>query len=134
MKQGVERQPHFVYSEEQVSQKSRLAADFIAERQRLNQGVDAADNKLLKRIYNVDHNAYLNGELPASTKELLGLTASAVLRCDDCIFYHMIQAYRMGVSRKALEESLTIATVVGGTIVIPHLRRAYALLAELYNI
>ena len=128
-----EREPTYQYSESEVSQRSQLAAEFLAKRSRLNQEVDAADNKLLKRIYNVDHNAYLNGALPAETKELLGLASSAVLRCDDCIFYHVIQCYRLGLSKAALEESLTIATVVGGTIVIPHLRRTYELLNQLYD-
>jgi AhpD family alkylhydroperoxidase len=126
-------EPVFIHSEEEVVAKSPLAARFLSERGRLNEIVDGADNKLLKRIYNVDHNAYLEGgALPARTKELMGLVASAALRCDDCIFYHIIQSYRLGASRAEQEEAINIATVVGGTIVVPHLRRAYALLFELY--
>ena len=79
----------------------------------------------MKRFYNIDHNTYLEGALPAKTKELMGLVASASLRCDDCIFYHAIQSYRLGVPRAEQEEALNVALVVGGSIVIPHLRRAY---------
>lgn len=85
------------------------------------------------RFYNIDHNTYLEGALPAKTKELMGLVASACLRCDDCIIYHAIQAYRLGAPRTEQEESLNVALVVGGSIVIPHLRRAYELLEELYG-
>ncbi len=106
---------------------------FIETRARLNANVDKANNFLVKRFYNIDHNAYLEGPLPAKTKELMGLVASACLRCDDCIFYHAIQAYRLGVTRAEQEESLNVALVVGGSIVIPHLRRAYELLEEMYG-
>ncbi len=126
-------EPTYVFSEDEVKARSPLAATFLMERARLNGIVDSADNKLLKRIYNVDHNAYLEGALSAKTKELMGLVASASLRCDDCINYHIIQAYRLGCTRAEQEESVNVATVVGGTIVIPHLRRAYALLEELYS-
>ena len=101
--------------------------------ERLNGKVDKANNFLVKRFYNIDHNTYIEGALPAKTKELMGLVASAVLRCDDCIFYHAIQAYRLGVHRAEQEEALNVAMVVGASIVIPHLRRAYELLAELYG-
>ncbi|OLE14149.1 MAG: alkylhydroperoxidase [Acidobacteria bacterium 13_1_20CM_4_56_7] len=102
-------------------------------RERLNANVDKANNFLVKRFYNIDHNTYLEGALPAKTKELMGLVASASLRCDDCIFYHAIQSYRLGVPRVEQEEALNVALVVGGSIVVPHLRRAYELLAELYS-
>ncbi len=126
-------EPTYIFSESEVIALSPLAAAFLEERSRLNGIVDEADNKLLKRIYNVDHNAYLEGALPAKTKELMGLVASASLRCDDCINYHIIQAYRLGCARDEQEEAINVATVVAGTIVIPHLRRAYALLEELYG-
>ena len=87
----------------------------------------------MKRFYNVDHNPYLEGSLPATTKELMGLVASTCLRCDDCIFYHAIQAYRLGLSRAEQEESLNVARIVGGSIVVPHLRRAYELLEQMYS-
>lgn len=82
-------------------------------------------NKIIKRIFNLDTNAYMAGALDVKTKELLGLVASAVLRCDDCIAYHLETAYKQGLSKVEVMEALGIATLVGGTIVIPHLRRAY---------
>lgn len=75
----------------------------------------------------------MEGALSAKVKELMGLSVSAALRCDDCIFYHIIQAWRLEASRAEQEESLNVALVVGGSIVIPHLRRAYALLTEMYT-
>ncbi len=133
-KQAPERkEPTYLFTEKYVSDKSELARRFLDTRERLNSEVDKANNFLVKRFYNVDHNTYLEGALPAKTKELMGLVASAVLRCDDCIFYHAIQAYRLGVYRAEQEEALNVAMVVGGSIVIPHLRRAYELLQELYG-
>jgi ribonuclease HI len=116
-----------------VAEKSELARKFLDTRSRQNENVDKADNFLVKRFYNVDHNAYLDGALPAKSKELMGLVASACLRCDDCINYHVIQSYRLGATRPEQEEAINVAMVVGGSIVIPHLRRAYELLTELYS-
>jgi ribonuclease HI len=127
------KEPLYLLTEKYVADKSELARRFIETRARLNANVDKANNFLVKRFYNVDHNTYLEGALPAKTKELMGLIASACLRCDDCIFYHAIQAYRLGVPRIEQEESLNVALVVGGSIVVPHLRRAYELLEELYG-
>ena len=127
------REPTFVFSDEQVAEKSAIARRFMDSRTRLNQNVDRADNFLVKRFYNLDHNTYLEGALPAKYKELMGLVASACLRCDDCINYHVIQSYRLGVTRAEQEEAINVALVVGGSIVIPHLRRAYELLTELYG-
>jgi len=127
------KEPTYLFTEKYVSEKSELARRFLDTRERLNGEVEKANNFLVKRFYNIDHNTYLEGALPAKTKELLGLVASAVLRCDDCIFYHAIQAYRLGVHRAEQEEALNVAMVVGGSIVIPHLRRVYELLAELYG-
>lgn len=127
------KEPTYRFSEEQVADKSALARTFLHARTRLNDNVQRADNLLVKRFYNLDHNTYLEGAVPAKYKELMGLTASACLRCDDCINYHIIQAYRLGVSRPEQEEAINVALVVGGSIVIPHLRRAYELLAELYD-
>src|SRR5512146_294436 len=126
------REPSYKHSEQEVAARSPIARQFIETRRRLNQNVDAADNYLVKRFYNLDHNTYLEGAIPAKYKELMGLVVSAGLRCDDCINYHIIQSFRLGASRVEQEEALNVALVVGGTIVIPHLRRAYALLAELY--
>ncbi len=126
-------EPVYLYTEDQVATRSRIARQFIETRRYLNNYVEAADNFLVKRFYNLDHNTYLEGAIPAKYKELMGLVVSAGLRCDDCINYHIIQSYRLGASRAEQEEALNVALVVGGSIVIPHLRRAYALLEELYS-
>lgn len=127
------REPEYLYNEQQVAERSALARQFLDTRARLNANVNAADNALLKRFYNIDHNTYLEGAIPAKYKELMGLVVSAGLRCDDCINYHVIQSYRLGATRPEQEEALNVALVVGGSIVVPHLRRAYALLTELYS-
>ena len=126
------REPNYLHTESAVAARSPIARQFLETRTRLNANVTAADNALLKRFYNIDHNTYLEGAIPAKYKELMGLVVSAGLRCDDCINYHIIQSYRLGCSRPEQEEALNVALVVGGSIVIPHLRRAYALLSELY--
>lgn len=130
--QRSEREPKFVHSEEDAARISPLAAAFHEKRRQGNAHITAADDPVMKRFFNIDHNAYLEGAIPARYKELMGLSASMVLRCDDCVFYHAIQAWRLGCERKELEESLNVAMVIGGSITIPHLRRAYALMAELY--
>ena len=127
------KEPHYLFSDKQVAEKSEIARRFLDARTRLNENVSQADNFLVKRFYNIDHNCYLEGAVPAKYKELMGLVASACLRCDDCINYHVIQSYRLGVTRAEQEESINVAMVVGGSIVIPHLRRAYELLTELYS-
>lgn len=127
------KEPAYLFSEKQVAEKSALARRFLDQRARLNENVDQANNLLVKRFYNLDHNTYLEGALPAKYKELMGLVASTCLRCDDCISYHLIQSYRLGATRAEQEEAINVALVVGGTIVIPHMRRAYELLGELYG-
>ncbi|PYX36934.1 MAG: alkylhydroperoxidase [Acidobacteria bacterium] len=127
------KEPTYLFTEKQVAEKSEIARRFLDTRTRLNANVDKADNFLVKRFYNIDHNTYLEGALPAKYKELMGLVVSAGLRCDDCIQYHIIQSYRLGSTRAEQEEALNVALVVGGSIVIPHLRRAYELLTELYG-
>jgi len=126
-------EPAYLFTEKQVAEKSEIARRFLDTRTRLNTIVNAADNYLVNRFYNIDHNTYLEGAVPAKYKELMGLSVSAALRCDDCINYHIIQSYRVGATRAEQEESLNVALVVGGSIVIPHLRRAYELLHELYS-
>lgn len=101
-----------------------IIADFNQYRQRMNERILEADNKVIKRIFNIDTNAYMEGALPVKTKELLGLVASMVLRCDDCVKYHLLKCHENDVSSEELQETFGIATLVGGTIVIPHLRRA----------
>lgn len=127
------REPTYKFTEQQVAARSPLARKFIATRHQLNANVEKADNYLVKRFYNIDHNTYLEGAIPAKYKELMGLVVLAGLRCDDCINYHIIQSYRLEASRAEQEEALNVALVVGGSIVIPHLRRAYALIQELYG-
>lgn len=126
------KEPVYLFTENQVAEKSELARRFLETRSRLNENVEKADNFLVKRFYNIDHNTYLEGTIPAKYKEMMGLVVSAGLRCDDCINYHIIQSYRLGATRAEQEEALNVALVVGGSIVIPHLRRAYAVLEELY--
>ena len=97
---------------------------FNEYRGRMNERILSADNKVVKRIFNVDTNAYTDGALPVKTKELLGLVASMVMRCDDCVRYHLLKCKENNVSEEELFEVLGIATLVGGTIVVPHMRRA----------
>lgn len=99
--------------------------DFEEYRQRMNERIMAADHLGIKRFFNLDTAAYRDGALDARTKELLGLVASMVLRCNDCIDYHLIQCVEAGWSDAELYEALNVALVVGGSIVIPHLRHAF---------
>jgi len=99
--------------------------NFKKERDSLNEIVMKYANLNLKRFYSLDEQVYRRGALPAKTKELLGLVASLVLRCDDCILYHLIQCHKNKISDDELEEALAIGLAVGGSITIPHLRRAY---------
>src|SRR5512143_630186 len=106
------REPSYVYSEEEAAKRSPIARQFLETRRKLNLIVNAADNNLVKRYYNLDHNTYLEGAVPAKYKELMGLVVSAGLRCDDCIHYHVIQSFRLGASRQEQEEALNVALVV----------------------
>ncbi|MHA6279878.1 carboxymuconolactone decarboxylase family protein [Salinimicrobium sp. CAU 1759] len=99
--------------------------EFNEYRQKMNDKILGDNNKIIKRIFNLDTNAFAPGALDVKTKELLGLVASTVLRCDDCVKYHLETSYKEGLSKEEVMEALSIATLVGGTIVIPHLRRAY---------
>ncbi|MEN8703119.1 MAG: carboxymuconolactone decarboxylase family protein [Polaribacter sp.] len=98
--------------------------EFNDYRQKMNDKIIASDNKIIKRIFNLDTNAFKEGHLPVKTKELLGLVASMVLRCDDCVQYHLEASMKNGVTKDEVMETLSIANLIGGTIVIPHLRRA----------
>jgi len=110
---------------------SNQVEEFNAYRAKMNDKILADNNKIIKRIFNLDTNAYQAGALDVKTKELLGLVASTVLRCDDCIKYHLETSYKIGLKKEEVVEALGIATLVGGTIVIPHLRRAYEFWDEL---
>ncbi len=105
--------------------------EFNAYRARMNDKILGGNNKIIKRIFNLDTNAFAAGALDVKTKELLGLVASTVLRCDDCVKYHLETSYNLGLTKEEVMEALSIATLVGGTIVIPHLRRAYEYWDEL---
>lgn len=98
--------------------------EFRRYRQRMNDRIAEIDHLGIKRFFNLDTNAYKDGTLDAKTKELLGLVASTVLRCNDCIDYHLIQCLEVGWSKSELYDALNVALVVGGSIVIPHLRHA----------
>jgi AhpD family alkylhydroperoxidase len=104
---------------------------FRKEREALNQKILARENINIKRFFGIDSAVYRDGALDAKTKELLGLVASTVLRCDDCITYHLIRCREEGVSDAEMDETMGVALVVGGSITIPHLRRAYAVWEEL---
>ncbi len=110
---------------------SKKVEQFRKERERLNQIVLAGDNLNIKRFFGLDSAVYRDGALDARTKELLGLVASLVLRCDDCISYHVIQARENGVTDKEFDEVMSVGMVVGGSITIPHVRRAKQLWKEM---
>jgi AhpD family alkylhydroperoxidase len=105
--------------------------DFNEFRAKMNQRILDSDHRTIKRFFGVDTLAYEPGALDIRTKELLGLVASMVLRCDDCVSYHVQRCKEEGVSDAELYDAFSVALVVGGTIVIPHLRRAVAFLDEL---
>mgnify|MGYP005856230067 CR=1 FL=1 len=105
--------------------------EFREERQKHNEQVLQLNHLGIKRFFNLDTNTYKDGALPAKTKELLGLTASAVLRCNDCIDYHLDQCVGAGFTKDEIADALNVALVVGGSIVIPHLRHAAHTLEQL---
>ncbi len=98
--------------------------EFNDYRSKMNEKILGSDNKVLKRFFNLDTNAYQEGALDVKTKELLGLVASMVLRCDDCIRYHLGTCFELGLTKAELFEVFSIANLVGGSICIPHTRRA----------
>lgn len=105
--------------------------EFSAFRQRMNDRILAQDNQVVRRFFALDTQTYKDGALEVKTKEMLGLVASLVLRCDDCISYHVAQCRQAGVSREEFFEVFSVGLVVGGSIVIPHLRRAVDFLDQL---
>ena len=109
----------------------RTMEEFKTERSELSELTLEKANLEIKRFFSLDSQAYREGALPVETKELLGLVASMVLRCDDCIFYHLDRCHEEGVSTEELQDAMSIALVVGGSIVIPHLRRAVRAWEEL---
>jgi AhpD family alkylhydroperoxidase len=106
-------------------------AEFTQFRQRMNDRILAEDNQVVRRFFALDTQTYKAGALDVKTKEMLGLVASMVLRCDDCISYHIAQCKEAGVQRNEFFEVFSVGLVVGGSIVIPHLRRGVDLLDKL---
>lgn len=111
-----------------------IVEDFNTYRSRMNEKILASDSLIIKRIFNLDTNAYAEGALDTRSKELIGLTCSLVLRCDDCVRYHLGKCREIGITTEQINEAMGIATLVGGTIVIPHLRRAFEYWEELQHV
>lgn len=107
--------------------------EFNDYRSAMNEKILGADNLVLKRLFNLDTNTYAEGALSTRTKEMLGLVASMVLRCDDCIKYHLEKCHEQGISTAEVFEIFAVANIVGGTIVIPHTRRAVEFWEDLGN-
>ncbi|MAN58951.1 MAG: carboxymuconolactone decarboxylase family protein [Flavobacteriaceae bacterium] len=105
--------------------ENNIVDEFNAYRSKMNEKLMEDNNKIIKRIFNLDTNAFAEGALNKRTKELLGLGNSMVLRCDDCVRYHLEACHKLGISKEEVVEALSISLLIGGTIVIPHLRRAY---------
>jgi AhpD family alkylhydroperoxidase len=105
--------------------------DFNAYREKMNDKILGSENLVLKRLFNLDSNTYADGALSSQVKEMLGLVASMVLRCDDCVKYHLGKCHEAGVTTEQMFEIFAVANIVGGTIVIPHTRRAVEYWEEL---
>lgn len=118
-------------SHDHTPPESGTLAEFRAFRERMNSEILAENNLVVNRFFALDGRAYESGALDVKTKELLGLVASLVLRCDDCVTYHLVRCAEEKVGRDELFETLSIGLIVGGSIVIPHLRRAVARWGEL---
>lgn len=103
---------------------SQLVNEFNEYRTKMNEVILSKDNLVIKRLWNLDTNTYAGGALSTKTKEMLGLVASMVLRCDDCIKYHLGKCYEQQLTTDEVYEIFAVANIVGGTIVIPHTRRA----------
>ena len=110
---------------------SERVKEFREYRAKMNEKLLNGDNKVIKRFFNIDTNAYMEGALSCKVKEMMGLSASMVLRCDDCVKYHLEKCYEQGVTTEELFEIFAIANLVGGSIVIPHTRRALEYWEEL---
>lgn len=110
-----------------------LVKEFNDYREKMNDVILEKENKTLKRFFSLDHQAYAAGALDVKTKELMGLVASMVLRCDDCIKYHLGTCHEIGVTTEELYEVFSIANLVGGSICIPHTRRAAEYWEELLS-
>ncbi len=107
-----------------MTNKNNAVSEFNEYRAKMNEKILNADNLVLKRLFNLDTQTYSAGALNVKTKEMLGLVASLVLRCDDCVKYHLEKCHQQNTTTEELFEILAVANIVGGTIVIPHTRRA----------
>ena len=105
--------------------------EFNNYRGKMNEKILSSDNKVIKRFFNLDTNVYAEGNLETKTKELIGLACSLVLRCDDCVKYHLQKCYEAGLVKEEVFEVFSIGSVIGGSITIPHLRRAVEFWEEL---
>ncbi|MCG2588247.1 carboxymuconolactone decarboxylase family protein [Rhodohalobacter sulfatireducens] len=114
-----------------MASKTNSLEDFRKNREMMNEKIMDLNHLGIKRFFNLDHNTYQDGALPAQTKELLGLVASAVLRCNDCIDYHLEQCAKSGSTKEEIIDALNVAMVVGGSIVIPHLRHSISTIEAL---
>lgn len=111
-----------------------IVKQFNDYRARMNEKISESDSLIIKRIFNLDTNAYAPGSLDVKSKELIGLTCSLVLRCDDCVKYHLGKCKEVGFTTAEVNEAMGVATLIGGTIVIPHLRRAFEYWEALQNV
>ncbi|MDR9364825.1 MAG: carboxymuconolactone decarboxylase family protein [Balneolaceae bacterium] len=114
-----------------MASKTNSLEEFRKNREMMNEKIMDLNHLGIKRFFNLDHNTYQDGALPAQTKELLGLVASAVLRCNDCIDYHLEQCAKSGSTKEEIIDALNVAMVVGGSIVIPHLRHSISTIEAL---
>jgi AhpD family alkylhydroperoxidase len=111
-----------------------LVEDFNAYRGAMNERIMQSESLVIKRLFNLDTNAYSEGQIDVKTKELIGLSCSLALRCDDCVRYHLGKCKEAGLTTEQVQEAMGIATLIGGTIVVPHLRRAFEYWDELQHV
>ena len=128
---GLRAKLHLPFALTGAQAEADRVAEFTAFRKRMNERILAEDNQVVRRFFALDTQTYKPGALDLRTKEMLGLVASMVLRCDDCISYHVAQCKEAGVTREEMFEVFSVGLVVGGSIVIPHLRRAVDFLDRL---
>lgn len=120
--EAVQHLPKF--AQLKYSDMSNLVKEFNDYREKMNEVILSKNNLVMKRLWNLDTNTYEEGALDKKTKEMLGLVASMVLRCDDCIKYHLGKCHELGTTTEEMYEIFAVANIVGGTIVVPHTRRA----------
>ncbi len=122
---------HLFETSHNCNHMSKNVKEFREYREEMNKRLLATDSKIIKRIFNLDTNTYIDGALSLREKEMLGLVASMVLRCDDCVKYHLEQCFKLAITKSQVMEIFGVANLIGGTIVIPHTRRALEFWEEL---